>query len=101
MASLAGYLRELVEKGIFDLSDIVRKYESWVLEDRYMVMAHEREAWVSDAGEMEYITLSVRNVVTMFMFRVWILDSAGLVETFLTFSTISMRTRSRPCSSSP
>jgi hypothetical protein len=57
MVSLAGYLRELAEKGIFDIHDIVRKYESWVLEDRYMVMAHEREAWVSDAGEMEYIAL--------------------------------------------
>jgi hypothetical protein len=57
MASLAGYLRELAEKGIFDIHDIVRKYESWVLEDRFMVMAHEREDWVSDAGEMEYIAV--------------------------------------------
>jgi hypothetical protein len=57
MASLAGYLRELAEKGIFDIHDIVRKYESWVLEDKFMVMAHEREAWVSNAGKMEYIAL--------------------------------------------
>jgi hypothetical protein len=57
MASLAGYLRELAEKGIFDIHDIVRKYESWVLEDKFMVMAHEREVWVSNAGETEYIAL--------------------------------------------
>jgi len=57
MVSLAGYLRELAEKGIFDVGDIVRQYESWVLENRYMVMAHEREAWVSDAGEWEYIAV--------------------------------------------
>ena len=44
LASLAGYLRELAERGTFDFNDIVRKYESWVLDDRFMVMAHEREA---------------------------------------------------------
>jgi hypothetical protein len=43
MASLAGYLRELAEKGTFDFHDIMRKYESWVLEDKFMVLAHERE----------------------------------------------------------
>jgi len=57
MSSLAGYLRELAEKGIFDISDIIQQYESWVLEDRFMVLTHEREAWVSDAGEMEYIAV--------------------------------------------
>jgi hypothetical protein len=57
MASLAGYLRELTEKGIFDFHDIVRKYEAWVLEDKFMVMAHEREQWVSNAGEWEYIAV--------------------------------------------
>ena len=57
MVSLAGYLRELAQRGTFDSQDIVRKYESWVLEDTYMVMAHEREAWVSDAGECEYIAV--------------------------------------------
>jgi hypothetical protein len=57
MASLAGYLRELAEKGIYDKDDIVDKYEAWVLENRYMILAHEREAWVSDAGEWEYIAV--------------------------------------------
>ena len=57
MASLASYLRELAQRGVFDSQDIIRKYESWVLEDKYMVMAHEREAWVSNAGECEYIAV--------------------------------------------
>jgi hypothetical protein len=57
MVSLAGYLREVAEKGIYDPQDIVRKYEAWVNEDRYMVMAHEREAWVSDPGEWEHIAV--------------------------------------------
>lgn len=57
MVSLAGYLLELAVKGIFNLDDIVRKFESWVLENRFMVMAHEREAWVSDAGEWAYIAV--------------------------------------------
>jgi hypothetical protein len=57
MVSLAGYLRELAEKGIYDIQDVVRKYESWVLEVMYMIMAHEREAWLSDAGECEYIAV--------------------------------------------
>ena len=57
MVSLAGYLRELAQKGIFDIAAIVQKYEAWVLEDRYMVMAHEREAWVCNAGKLEYIAV--------------------------------------------
>ena len=57
MASLAGYLQELAEKGIYDKDDIVEKYEAWVLENRYMVIAHQQEAWVSDAGEWEYIAV--------------------------------------------
>jgi hypothetical protein len=57
MVSLAGYLRELAHRGTFDVEDIVRKYEAWVLEDKYMVMAHEREAWVCNAGEIEYIAV--------------------------------------------
>jgi hypothetical protein len=57
MASLTGYLKELAERGIYNSSDIVRKYESWVSEDRFMVMAHEREAWVSEAGKYEYVAV--------------------------------------------
>lgn len=43
MASLAGYLRYLADRKLFDIKKIVQKYEEWVLEDRYMVLAHERE----------------------------------------------------------
>jgi len=45
MASPAGYLRYLAEKKVFDVGQIVRKYEEWILEHKYMVMAHEREKW--------------------------------------------------------
>jgi hypothetical protein len=57
MTSLSGYLRGLAEKGIYDKTDIENWYETWVLESRYMVMAHQREAWVSEAGEWEYIAV--------------------------------------------
>jgi hypothetical protein len=57
MVSLAGYLRELAQPGAFDSQDIVRKYESWVSEDKYMIMAHEREAWVSNPEEWEYVAV--------------------------------------------
>jgi hypothetical protein len=43
MVSLTGDLRELADKEKCDFHDIVRKYESWVVEDRFMVIAHERE----------------------------------------------------------
>jgi hypothetical protein len=45
MSSLAGYLRKLAERGIYDFEDIIEKYEAWVLEHRYMVLAHQREDW--------------------------------------------------------
>jgi hypothetical protein len=45
------------KKRIFNSDDIVRKYEGWVNEHRYMIMAHEREKWVSEAGEWEYIAV--------------------------------------------
>jgi hypothetical protein len=57
MSSLAGYLRSLAEKGTYDFDDIVEKYESWVLDHRYMVMAHEKEAWKADAGQFEYVAV--------------------------------------------
>jgi hypothetical protein len=57
MLSLAGYLRNSTEKGIYDFDDIVEKYESWVNDSRYMVMTHEREAWKSDAGTYEYVAV--------------------------------------------
>ena len=57
MSSLAGYLRELAEKKIFDFEKIIEKYEAWVLDHRYMVMAHLREAWIQDAGQYEYVAV--------------------------------------------
>jgi hypothetical protein len=57
MSSLAGYLRELTEKRTYDLNDIVEKYEAWVRDHRYMVMAHEREDWKEDAGKFEYVAV--------------------------------------------
>jgi len=57
LASLAGYLQQLAEKGISDLEDIAGKFETWLLEDKWMVLAHEREEWVKDAGKMEYLAV--------------------------------------------
>jgi hypothetical protein len=57
MSSLAGYLRQLAERGTYDFDDIVDKYERWVLDDRYMVMAHQREPWLTDGGELEYVAV--------------------------------------------
>jgi len=57
MSSLAGYLRKLAERGVFDFEDIIEKYEAWVLDHRYMVMVHEREKWLSDAGQYEYVAV--------------------------------------------
>ena len=39
MSSLADYLRNLAERGVYDFEDIIKKYEAWVLDHRYMVMA--------------------------------------------------------------
>ena len=57
MSSLAGYLRKLAERGIYSKEDIVSKYEAWLLDDKYMVLCHEREDWVSDAGMYEYVAV--------------------------------------------
>jgi len=57
MSSLAGYLRKLAEIGVYDFEDIIEKYEAWVLDHRYMVMAHEREPWKEDSGKVEYIAV--------------------------------------------
>jgi integrase len=57
MSSLAGYLRRLAESGVYDFEDIIEKYETWVLDHRYMVMAHLREDWLSDPGEYEYVAV--------------------------------------------
>jgi hypothetical protein len=46
MSSLAGYLRQLAESGIFDKDDIISQYEKWVIEEKYMIMCHEREKWL-------------------------------------------------------
>lgn len=57
MYSLTGYLRQLAERGTYDSNDIVEKYESWVLDHKYMVMVHEREAWLSEPRQHEYIAV--------------------------------------------
>jgi hypothetical protein len=57
MSSLAGYLRKLAEKGLYDFEDILEKYEAWVLDHRYMVMVHQREAWIEEPGEYEYVAV--------------------------------------------
>ena len=67
-----------------------------------MVMAHEWQAWVSDAGKMECIAVKYSsNELRMVMFLVWIFGFTGLVETFVTFCITSIQTCSPPCSSSP
>ncbi len=57
MSSLAGYLRKLAERGVYDFKDVIEKYDAWVLDHRYMVMTHEREAWKEDAGKFEYVAV--------------------------------------------
>ena len=57
MSSLASYLRSLAERGIYNFADIIAKYEAWVLDHRYMIMTHMREAWKTDAGEYEYVAV--------------------------------------------
>ena len=57
MYSLTGYLRNLAERDVYDFEDIIEKYEAWVLDHRYMVMSHLREAWKTDAGEYEYLAV--------------------------------------------
>ena len=57
MFSLADYLRQLAERGICDVEDVIEKYEAWVQDHRYMVMFHEREAWKQNAGQYEYVAV--------------------------------------------
>ena len=57
MSSLAGYLRKLAEIGIYDFEDIIEKYETWVLDHRYMVLAHLREAWLKNWLEYDYVAV--------------------------------------------
>ena len=57
MVSLAGYLRSIAEKGVYDKEDIVQKFVAWEIEDKYMVMCHQKEAWLKEAGEYEYYAL--------------------------------------------
>lgn len=57
MSSLAGYLRKSAERGVYDFEDIIEKYEAWVLDHRYLVMTHQREAWKKDAGQFEYVAV--------------------------------------------
>jgi len=57
MSSLAGYLKELAQREIYDPNDICSHYKLWVTEDRYMVLAHERESWLSSPQDFEYIAV--------------------------------------------
>ena len=57
MSSLAGYLRKLAERGIYAKEDIVSAYVSWLLEVKYMILCHQREQWVSNAGDYEYVAV--------------------------------------------
>jgi hypothetical protein len=62
MVSPAGYLREVTERGIKSPQDIVRKYASWVLEDRYIILAHERKLGFLTLGNTSIWRLSVLNM---------------------------------------
>lgn len=57
MESLSGYLKELAQRGTYDPEDICSRYKRWVSQDRYMVMAHERESWLSDPEQFEYVAV--------------------------------------------
>jgi hypothetical protein len=57
MSSLAGYLCKLAELGIYSIEDIVSAYIAWLLEVKYMILCHEREQWVSNAGDFEYVAV--------------------------------------------
>jgi hypothetical protein len=57
MSSLAGYLRDLAERSVYDQDNIVATFESWENDHRHMFMANEREKWVSDAGQVECLAL--------------------------------------------
>lgn len=55
--SLRSYANRLLKSGVYDQEDIVRHYERWVVDDRYMILAHRREDWVSDGGSFEYVAV--------------------------------------------
>jgi hypothetical protein len=57
MSSLAGYLRDLAERRVYDQDNIVATFESWENDHRYMIMAHTREKWISEAGKVDYVAL--------------------------------------------
>jgi hypothetical protein len=57
MSSLVAYLRKLAEQGIYAKEEIVSAYETWLLEDKYMILGHEREDWVSNPGVYEYVAV--------------------------------------------
>ena len=57
MSSLSGYLKELAQRGTYDPGDICSSYQRWVTEDRYMILAHERENWLSNPQEFEYVAV--------------------------------------------
>jgi hypothetical protein len=57
MVSLAGYLRDILEKGVYDIQDIVENFVKWVIEAKYMVMCHLREEWKKSGGEYEYVAV--------------------------------------------
>lgn len=57
MSSLAGYLQKLAETGIYDIEDIIEKYEAWVLDHRYMILAYLRKSWLKNWLEYDYVAV--------------------------------------------
>jgi hypothetical protein len=57
MSSLAGYLRELAERGLYDKADIVNRFVKWEIEVKYMIMCHEKEDYRNLLGEYEYVAV--------------------------------------------
>jgi len=67
MVSLAGYLRSIAEKGVYDKEDIVQKFVAWEIEVKYMVMCHQKEHGLRTRANMNILHLNVPNGETTFM----------------------------------
>jgi len=50
-------LRSILEKGVYDIPDIVENFVKWIIEAKYMVMCHLRENWKTKGGEYEYVAV--------------------------------------------
>lgn len=55
MTSLSSCLYDLSGQNCFDADWITSKYETWVQEDRYMILSHEREPWIANPYKAEYV----------------------------------------------